>query len=1030
MISVCLVAFLIGQNVIDRKRNRKNYERALKMVPMLIHLPPSTDDIEMGGRDERDVVNEQLSQAQVMYSILSSTLKKGLKNRIYGQRHLSFEVIANNGVINYYAVVPAVLTETIRQAVTAAYPTAELEEVEDPNFFNENGGLEGVSGGEFEMKKEFWLPISTYEVSKIDASLGLINAMSTAKKGDGIALQILLRPTDSGWTKKAETEVKNIKDGKKSFFKSGDTIFGKILLGTMEYLVEVLHALWKPPEVNADGTPKIKEVSETNQAKIEKIIDKTRYPGVEVLIRVLASSDSKAKSEALLSGVVSVFAQFDDVQGNGFKYNLQKDAEGLVRDYTFRSFPQKQKNMILNSVEMSSLFHLPAQNAIPTSQVERQATKQVDGPAKYPTEGILIGINEFRGETKPIYLTDKDRRRHTYIIGQTGMGKSVLLTNIAYQDMCDGRGFCFVDPHGDAVETLLAKVPPERMDDVILFDPSNIENPVGMNMFEYQTEDQKDFIVQEVLNILISLYDPDNQGIFGPRAQQMFRNAALLLLGDPNGATFIDVPKCFIDPEFVKSKIPYITSSNLMDYWTKQWPQTVKSSDSGELIDWFNSKWDSFINNKMMRNILGQVKSGFNIREIMDNKKILLVNLSKGTTGEFNSKLLGMIFVMKFQAAAMSRADTPEDERVDFCLYVDEFQNFSTDSFESILSEARKYRLNLIVANQFMTQLTDKIREAVLGNVGSMIVGRVGMTDAKMLEDSFAPIFNAQDLSKTPNHHAIEKILINGVPTSPFTVRLPAPMGDENMELMKQMKIYAASKYGRPRAEVEKEIEERLAVKKPKEEEKKTPQFAEMTGQHVTSGPSVSTNAPAANASIDNALRSEAKSEESSDEDDFLSKWMQKRVDRKADADVVSKPVAPSHPDVTPEPVTRLQPDDNVSEPTVPQQPNITPEPAVPLQSATPSEPSSQARPTMPSKLASSIGQGSGISLRNAHTTDTNGDGIKNMTGFNSGRIRHAQPNISKTPPAQSNMQDTSTEANKMAMPERGQDGSIILKLR
>ena len=243
VVSVCLVAFLIGQNVIDHKRNRKNYERALKMVPMLIHLPPMTDDIEMGGRDERDVINEQLSQAQVMYSILSSTLKKGLKNRIYGQRHLSFEVIANNGVINYYAVVPAVLTETIRQAVTAAYPTAELEEVEDPNFFSERGGLDGVSGGEFEMKKEFWLPIATYEMSKVDASLGLINAMSTAKKGDGIALQILLRPTDSGWTKKAEVEVKNIKDGKKTFFKSGDTIFGKILLGTMEYLVEMLHAL-------------------------------------------------------------------------------------------------------------------------------------------------------------------------------------------------------------------------------------------------------------------------------------------------------------------------------------------------------------------------------------------------------------------------------------------------------------------------------------------------------------------------------------------------------------------------------------------------------------------------------------------------------------------------------------------------------------------------------------------------------------------------------------------------------------------
>ena len=333
MAVVCALAFLIGKAYINKKRNRKNYERSLKMIPLLIHLPPSTDDIETGSRDERDVINEQLSQAQVMYSILSSTLKKGLKQRIYGQRHLSFEVVANNGLINYYAVVPAVLTETVRQAVTAAYPTAELEEVADPNFFNKEGGLDGVSGGEFELKKDFWLPIATYEMSKIDASLGIINAMSTAKKGDGIALQILLRPTDGGWTKRAEREVKNIKDGKKSFFKSGDSFLSKAFLGVAEYFVEMLHALWRPPEMSEKEGGGVKEISEIDQEKIQKIIEKGRYPGFEVVVRVLASAENKAKADALLSGVVAVFAQFDDAQGNGFKYNLQNSAENLVRDY-------------------------------------------------------------------------------------------------------------------------------------------------------------------------------------------------------------------------------------------------------------------------------------------------------------------------------------------------------------------------------------------------------------------------------------------------------------------------------------------------------------------------------------------------------------------------------------------------------------------------------------------------------------------------------------------------------------------------
>ena len=286
-----------------------------------------------------------------------------------------------------------------------------------------------------------------------------------------------------------------------------------------------------------------------------------------------------------------------------------------------------------------------------------------------------------------IRLSENDRRRHTYVIGSTGMGKSVLLTNVAYQDMLDGRGFAFIDPHGDAVETLLAKVPEDRIDDVIYFDPADMEHPVGMNMFEWTTEDQKDFIVQEGINMLQSLFDPSNQGFFGPRGQHMFRNAALLLMADPHGATFIDIPQCFTDPEFVKEKLQYVKDKAVYDYWTREFPASQKSSDAGEVVTWFASKWGPFLSNTIMRNILGQTKSGFNIREIMDQKKIFLVNLSKGRLGDINSQLLGMILVMKFQAAAMSRADVPEDERQDFCLFVDEFQNFATESFESILSE-------------------------------------------------------------------------------------------------------------------------------------------------------------------------------------------------------------------------------------------------------------------------------------------------------------------------------------------------------
>ena len=813
-----LVSVLVGIGLIvigwkifaGIKRERKNYERALKMVPMLIHLPPSTDDIQGGGRDERDVVDEQISEAQVMYSIISSTLKKGLKGKLYGQRHISFEIVAHNGLINYYAVVPAVLTETVKQAITAAYPTARLEEVPDPNFFSEVGKIDAVVGGELRLKKEYWYPIATYEDTKRDASLALINALSVAKEGDGVGIQVMFRPTDGLWTRKSLERVQNIKDGKKT--SGASSLLGRILYNITNFIGDMTEALWRPPDMHDKYEDEEKILTNLQQEEISKIEEKTKNPGFQCFIRIVASSASKTRSEAVLSGVVSVFSQFDSQNYNGFQYDALKSSEALAKDYILRIFPQSRKDLILNSVEMASIFHLPAQNAIPTSQVERQATKQVDGPAKLVDEGIILGVNEFRGEKKTIRLSTKDRQRHTYVIGATGMGKSVLLTNLAYQDMCDGRGFAFIDPHGDAVETILSKVPPERMDDVILFEPGNMDNPVGMNMFEFQNEDQKDFIVQEGINMLTSLYDPGNQGIFGPRAQHMFRNAALLLMSDPEGGTFIDIPRCFIDPEFVKSKLKYVTDKTVYDYWTKEFPASQKSNDAGEVTSWFVSKWGPFLSNKMMRNILGQPKSGFNIREIMDNKKILLVNLSKGKTGELNAKLLGMIFVMKFQAAAMSRADIPEDERVDFCLFVDEFQNFATESFESILSEARKYRLNLVLANQFMTQLTDKIREAILGNVGTIICGRIGVTDAELMEKAFQPVFNAEDLHKIPNHEAVTTVLMFGLPTSPFTLKLLPPLGESSDELMARMREYALSRYGRPRAEVEAEIEKRLAA--------------------------------------------------------------------------------------------------------------------------------------------------------------------------------------------------------------------------
>lgn len=779
-------------------REAKNYERGLKMVPLYIHIPPISSDIAGNGRDERDLTEEVLSQAQVMYNIIASTATKGFKSTIYGQRHVSFEVVAHEGLVHYYAVVPVSLIDVIQQAVAAAYPSARLEEVSERNIFNPAGRMSATIGGEFTLKKDFAYPIATYQETKRDATRAMLNALSGASREDGIGIQILIRPAEEGWAKAAQSVAEGIRKNK-----------GK-KTGPRTLVTGVMEALWKPPEAG-DVKPEDKQLSTAEQAKVESIDEKTRYPGYETLIRVVASSNTSARSQAMMNNVVSAFSLFDSTQSNGFKFAVSKNIEEFVTAYIFRFFPQEVTQNVLNTVELATIFHLPNQNSIPNSQVQRQSAKQVDGPTQIMEEGFLLGYNEFRGVKKPIRLGTKDRRRHTYIIGQTGTGKSKLLENLAYQDMMDGRGFAFIDPHGDSAEELLGMVPKERVEDVVYFAPGDMEMPIGLNLFEFENQDQRDFIIQETIAMLYKLYDPGHTGIIGPRFESWFRNAALTVMADPNGSSFLDVQQVFIDQAFADEKIKHVTQQTTLDFWNKEMAQTTESA-KGEMLGWFASKFGAFLANDMMRNIIGQTKSGFDLREIMDKKKILLVNLSKGRVGELNSQLLGMIFVMKFNAAAMGRADIPEDQREDFSLYVDEFQNFATDSFATILSEARKYRLSLILANQFMTQLTDQIREAILGNIGTVISGRIGITDAEILIKKFTPTFDVEDLTRMPNFQTITSVMIQDVPSAAFSMSLLPPLGQPNPQLRDALKKLSATKFGKPRAQVEQEFFKRMSI--------------------------------------------------------------------------------------------------------------------------------------------------------------------------------------------------------------------------
>ena len=373
-------------------------------------------------------------------------------------------------------------------------------------------------------------------------------------------------------------------------------------------------------------------------------------------------------------------------------------------------------------------------------------------------------------------------------------------------------GFALVDPHGETAEAVLAQIPKERLDDVLYFDPANLDFPLGLNIFEAETPDQQDFLIQEAMNMLYKLYDPNQQGIIGPRYEYMFRNAAKLIMADPAGGTFIDIPKLFNDRRFVESKLVHVKDQTVRDFWEKEVPASERSSEFGEVKSWFVSKFSAFLGNAMMRNVIGQTTSSFNLRTIMDEGKIMIINLSKGRTGELNMKLLGMLLVTKFQLAAMSRADVDPDQRREFTLYVDEFQNFATDSFASILSEARKYRLGLIVANQFTTQLTDNIREAVFGNVGTAISFMVSAGDAEHLVKQFySPVFDINDLTRLPVGNVVIQTLVDGTPTSPFSMTTLPPLTTD-YQLGAQVRDYLAQKFGRPRQAVEAEIFARLGT--------------------------------------------------------------------------------------------------------------------------------------------------------------------------------------------------------------------------
>jgi len=802
------------------KGYKKQLERSLKMVPLLITVPREMGSKDMQGRtrDDREATKEVISFMETFYANLSVTYKKGIgqiyRNLLYGQRHIALEIIAQKKEILFYMVVPVTLVDMVEKMLSSQYPEAKIEETSEHNIFSEEWKEQGVCGGEMKLFRPFYYPLKTYKNIDSEPLESVTNALSQLKDGEGAAIQVLIRPVNPKRLSKARQVVKKSQSQKQK---------SNILSSFIDSAISSEQSKSAPEPVRLTAMEE-----EANKA-IEEKSGKACY---ETIIRFVVSTGTPYRSQAILAEMQGSFAQFNDQNLNSFTFRESKNIDELTTDFIFRFFEHKISpfgnllggylghSNVLNTEELASIFHLP-NYLVSSPGIKWLPAKSVELPMNIPEEGTNLGEAEYRGEKKSIRIAEDDKRRHMYILGQTGTGKSNLMKNMIIDDIIAGKGVAYIDPHGPDLEDVLSRIPKERAEDVVIFDAGDIERPMGLNIFEADTIEQKDLVTNEMLDILYSLYDPQKSGvIFGPKFDHWFRNGALTLMADPEGGTVIEIPTLFTNKDFLAEKLKYVTDPVVRSFWLEE-IANLSQQLVQENLSYIIPKFGAFATNTTMRNIIGQQKSSINLREIMDSGKILLVNLSKGRIGEKNMRLLGMIFAIKLQVAGMSRVDIPEEERRDFTLYVDEFQNFLTESFAQIFSEARKFRLHLIVANQYIGQLTEDIRTSVFGNVGTIISFRVGPEDAEYMAKQFEPVFNISDLTNIQNGYGFIRLMIKSYPSRPFIMH-PSwpPIGISDPKIGEAIRQLARLKYARPKEAVEQEILSRMETEGQKDQPK------------------------------------------------------------------------------------------------------------------------------------------------------------------------------------------------------------------
>ncbi len=774
------------------------------------------DDQKKEEKDFKEKVGVMEQFYRNIHEIAELSLSNIIRTTLFDSNIVTFEIVARKKLIDFYLIVPKIYRDILEKQVTAYYPDADIIPMDQPEF--------NPKGNKLRMyfaytKRGYFYPFKTYKHLENDPLNDLSNIFSKLTEEETAGIQFTMRPIRSRkYNKYTEKVASLLHLGKKA------PLFENWFLNLLHNaFLGITGGKKKMNIITPEDQSGFVRMLQPKEEAHKKMGEKAGQPYFRTLIRFYASAKTTKRAQEITNSVNLALNMFKDEYLNWFqsrrvilfdKINnlLMKwfyQARLIDTNFTFIG----EKDNIFSPEELASLFHFPCSRYNRTPIINWLPYKVLPAPTDLPEEGVLLGYNVYRGIKKEIRMLREDRTRHHYCIGKSGSGKSVFLSYLARQDMWNGDGVGVIDPHGDLVMELSTFAPKERAKDVVIFDPADSERPMGLNILEADNPEQMDMASSQATEIFIKLFGDE---IFGPRIQHYFRNACLTLMEDKDeGATLIDVPRVFVDEEFMKYKVSKTKNPVVRSFWEHEYANTG-DRERQEMIPYFSSKFGPFITNSIMRNTIGQTKSAFNVRKAMDNQQILLMNLSKGKIGDLNTQLLGLILVARIQMAAMSRVDIPEKDRKDFYLYVDEFQNFSTDSFCSILSEARKYRLALVMANQYIKQLEKKgdtsIRDAVFGNVGTMMSFKVGADDGEYLAKEYSPVLTEQDIIGIANYKAYIKLNIKNTTSRPFSLETIYDMSKSNAKVGEIIKQYSRIKYGRKREFVDQEIKARIGI--------------------------------------------------------------------------------------------------------------------------------------------------------------------------------------------------------------------------